>query len=481
MEEAECARLYVVQEVGPTSFVLRDESDRRYIVRIGSLHTCSVCSKAGSELCIHILFVILRVFRLQRDNPLSWQQSLVDAEVDAVLAGRAQKVHEATRTKLEAAAKGITEVPQRPIGPSDVCPICVDTLTNGETAWCRKGCGNSLHTACFEIWAAHRTNQVAAVTCPVCRAEWEAGEVAGLSGAAHPRMRCFGCSRKICGTRYKCMVCKSTDLCTRCFAKNSHSNHPFLLQHAVGGVFEAAPRGPFGTTVPAEIAAVLQGRELTADDYDVLNQLDRMDLSSYTASVLPVRPVCAGEAPCVVCNQPHESGSLRLLLCGHTLHRDCAKSWAINGSGRCPIDRKRTFYLSDKPDVPLREVPKRTSIVSSKRADTPASAPIDLVISGRGAPQTQLKVGQLRTGAVTRAPSSLSGVSSLPDLCIGGPVFGMTGSIASSNSATQPAINRTASRGHIVKQGRLSARSVITSPDVHVSAVSLRKQPTRAD
>lgn len=76
---AASARLFVVQEPGPTSFVLRSEAaegvrERKHRVSIGSTHSCS-CG-ARNQPCLHVAFVLIRVFRLGADDPRTWQQSL---------------------------------------------------------------------------------------------------------------------------------------------------------------------------------------------------------------------------------------------------------------------------------------------------------------------------------------------------------------------------------------------------------------------
>ena len=49
---------------------------------IGDVQACT-CNQ--EEPCVHILFVMVRIMRLEKDNPLVWQKSLVDAEVDRLL------------------------------------------------------------------------------------------------------------------------------------------------------------------------------------------------------------------------------------------------------------------------------------------------------------------------------------------------------------------------------------------------------------
>jgi E3 ubiquitin-protein ligase ZSWIM2 len=78
-------RMLLVQTVGPTVRVVKEDgSGRKYKVVIGSKQMCSHC-RYSEGLCVHILFVMLKVLRIPRDNPVVWQQSLTDNEIDNVL------------------------------------------------------------------------------------------------------------------------------------------------------------------------------------------------------------------------------------------------------------------------------------------------------------------------------------------------------------------------------------------------------------
>ncbi|KAJ0403593.1 hypothetical protein ATCC90586_007862 [Pythium insidiosum] len=58
IEETLATTMYLVQTTGPTSYVIQEQnSDRKHKVLIGSLQTCSC---GDSDVCIHILFVMLK-------------------------------------------------------------------------------------------------------------------------------------------------------------------------------------------------------------------------------------------------------------------------------------------------------------------------------------------------------------------------------------------------------------------------------------
>jgi hypothetical protein len=79
-------------------------------VTIGDVQACS-CGQ--EELCVHILFVMVRIFRLEKEDTLVWQRALVDSEIERLLDERERAQLQALRGAQRAAAdKG--------------CVLCVD-------------------------------------------------------------------------------------------------------------------------------------------------------------------------------------------------------------------------------------------------------------------------------------------------------------------------------------------------------------------
>jgi E3 ubiquitin-protein ligase ZSWIM2 len=106
------------------------------IVRLGFENACS-CSVFMSEheLCVHILWILLKKLRVPSQNPLVYQLSLgilvcsyfltkVERETDEILRGNASR-HVEAPAAASAPAEGHA---QRPIAPEDVCPICQEPL-----------------------------------------------------------------------------------------------------------------------------------------------------------------------------------------------------------------------------------------------------------------------------------------------------------------------------------------------------------------
>mmetsp|Transcript_14807 Transcript_14807/g.21172 ORF Transcript_14807/g.21172 Transcript_14807/m.21172 type:complete len:649 (-) Transcript_14807:89-2035(-) len=89
IQQLENTKLYLVSTLGPTVYILRTDDHLTNItfkVVIGSSQMCSCGNGEGrGSLCVHILFVMLKVFRVPSDNPLAWQLSLIDSEIDLLL------------------------------------------------------------------------------------------------------------------------------------------------------------------------------------------------------------------------------------------------------------------------------------------------------------------------------------------------------------------------------------------------------------
>ena len=246
--EAADARIYVVQESGPTSFVLKSaDSERKHRVSIGSVHSCS-CG-AREQPCVHTSFVLLRIFRLPAGDQWAWQGGLLDSELERIIEERARTTAARRQQQRMAAAPVATasgggggaprpgEVAQREIDDAnkEPCPICYEDIScedqqAGKLEWCRLGCltltltlnltltlslfltrcrlgcGKSVHRACMTVWSDHQASIGKKLTCPLCRNDWAKGAPApaaaaapssaaarGAGGAVHRHARCRSC------------------------------------------------------------------------------------------------------------------------------------------------------------------------------------------------------------------------------------------------------------------------------------------------
>lgn len=80
IEKALKVRFYLLQQRGPNSFLIGgDALDHKYKVVIGP-QSCSCTRKQ----CLHVLFVMLRVFKVERNDPALWSPQLKNFEVEAL-------------------------------------------------------------------------------------------------------------------------------------------------------------------------------------------------------------------------------------------------------------------------------------------------------------------------------------------------------------------------------------------------------------
>lgn len=188
--EAPCAELDVLGSTGNV-----------YHVHVGRPRqgcTCADYAKHPNLMCKHILFVMLRVCKLQRDDPRVWQVALTPSEAGPLVAAMP------SRESLQADGDGEAVVAspevlrgfdavsgnaggsssqghaRRPLHEED-CPICFEPFEEGEEGsveWCRS-CGNNAHADCMRRWRNARAGD-----CPMCRAPWPEPASGGGSGDA---------------------------------------------------------------------------------------------------------------------------------------------------------------------------------------------------------------------------------------------------------------------------------------------------------
>ena len=134
----------VLQHVGPLSFVLGDQSGKKFKTSLGNVNTCS-CQKRYGDYCIHIAFVLSKVFRLPPTNPLCWQRGFIDRELQQILRGSVRNQVQSSTTDSRSSAvtsQGKSahpaEVEQRPLGPDSICAICQEEMNVKQgLAYCR--------------------------------------------------------------------------------------------------------------------------------------------------------------------------------------------------------------------------------------------------------------------------------------------------------------------------------------------------------
>ncbi|XP_062505171.1 E3 ubiquitin-protein ligase ZSWIM2-like [Corticium candelabrum] len=372
IEEALQSRIYLLNQTGPTGFILRQEgAATKYRVVLGDAHSCS-CStfRQEKELCVHILWVILKKFRVSQDNPIVFQLSLVEREINELVYQHTRISANAPNDSRPKAAdshhKPKVAMQQKDISVEDVCPVCYDELLASAEAitYCSHSCGKSVHVRCMKMWAEHQASTGAtSIKCPLCREDF--GPIETLRAEArrfsqlrvpeerrdvHINVACEHCNvSPIVGKCYRCSVCSWYHLCSTCFHQQIrvHAEHNFVYKQKRLSCWQPARRGG-GQRLPSALLSDIQSRELTADDYDLLNQLDnsvveplpRHVVESFPIEKLkPSHPLLSPGVQCRVCLMPFKAlQHVRVLPCRHRFHVSCIDRWLVNERATCPVD-----------------------------------------------------------------------------------------------------------------------------------------------
>eukprot|EP01024_Parvocaulis_polyphysoides_P047494 TRINITY_DN45013_c0_g1_i2.p1 TRINITY_DN45013_c0_g1~~TRINITY_DN45013_c0_g1_i2.p1 ORF type:complete len:355 (-),score=56.13 TRINITY_DN45013_c0_g1_i2:209-1234(-) len=159
-----------------------------YTVEISKQPCCSCPdNEQRGNICKHILFILLRVLKVPRDNQIVWQKAYLTEEVFEIFefsgglgdnkVGGDVQAPQSVVNAFNAEQRGeqigenqqVNEDGRRRKVEGD-CPICFDELVEGgeELVWCRT-CGNNLHKGCFVRWQQQKRG---AATCVYCRSHW---------------------------------------------------------------------------------------------------------------------------------------------------------------------------------------------------------------------------------------------------------------------------------------------------------------------
>ncbi|NWS74001.1 M3K1 kinase, partial [Crotophaga sulcirostris] len=182
------ARLYLLQQIGPNSFLIGGDSpDNKYRVFIGP----QTCSCGRGTFCIHLLFVMLRVFQLEPSDPVLWRKTLKNFEVESLF----QKYHSRRSSRIKAPSRNTIQKFVSRMSNShtlsssststsssensmkdeeeQMCPICLLGMLDEESLTvCEDGCRNKLHHHCMSIWAEECRRNREPLICPLCRSKW---------------------------------------------------------------------------------------------------------------------------------------------------------------------------------------------------------------------------------------------------------------------------------------------------------------------
>lgn len=442
-DQALNATIFLLREVGPTSFLLKEEGeDAKFKVCLGDPHTCTCpVYRREKNPCKHVCWVILKKLKWPRNNELTYQFGLVEREITQLLQGPRNAIKStipvAKKYQKNTDSDGRKILEQRPITKVDVCPICQEEMLDKHlpVTYCRYGCGNNVHIKCMKIWADHQrqTTGDCEIKCPMCRENFGSfysllEEYRNCSEEEQPDGRldvhymtvCGVCNMSpIKGKCYKCTSCNSLHLCNTCFHANKHPQHSFVFRlkksqrwrPAKARMQEAESR------ILGQLHEDLSTRDITDNDYDLLLQLDRppssaqVDLSGLPEHIinrLPLMKVRAGGkllAPgrqCRLCLRSYEIGQYvrKLPECRHVFHRECIDEWLSNDHRRCPVDQKIVT-------LPSRVDTQRRSTSNDNAPNEEADADVsELMIPGVGIAKLQASRADSRGRMTKAAPTS---------------------------------------------------------------------------
>ncbi|ORY43648.1 hypothetical protein BCR33DRAFT_717337, partial [Rhizoclosmatium globosum] len=199
-------------------------SSKNYKVTLGSFQSCNCHSYlTENDICVHILWVMIKVFRINPENEMLYQNSLIEREIIELMESRKKK---------------------NPVATSPICMEDLDVRT-GAITYCKLSCGNNLHVKCMKVLMDHQTKNMGLenVKCPLCRKDFGKYEelkkelAEGFSHhikienqSRHYGVSCSECSETpIFGKCHRCCVCKefgvTCHLCDKCYTAGCHSQH----------------------------------------------------------------------------------------------------------------------------------------------------------------------------------------------------------------------------------------------------------------
>ncbi|XP_055493804.1 E3 ubiquitin-protein ligase ZSWIM2 isoform X2 [Leucoraja erinacea] len=291
-------------------------------------------------------------------------------------------------------------VTQKEIYPEDVCPICQEELLKKKqpVTYCRYTCGNSVHIKCMNIWVEYqaKTENETTIKCPLCREVFaplsllqeEFRNITKFTMAAererldrHLGIPCNKCG--ICpiqGKCYRCSSCPDFHLCQECFPCPSHSQHKFSFREKRNQRWRPLQQV---SNVPLPLAVIndLMNREIVANDYNLLLQLDRNISSSVPGHVVHALPMLIVKErskllvpgqQCRVCLKAFRlRQEVRCLPCQHKFHKECIDHWLLHECNSCPIDGQVIYNPLTWNKGPSRSK-KKEATTNSEHSGPPA-------------------------------------------------------------------------------------------------------------
>jgi len=172
--KARKVKLYLLQQSGSNSFLVAGDSpEQKYKVNIGP-QTCS-CGKGPG--CLHLLFIMLRVFKISENDSRLTARELKEFEIEALFKSHEERKKSRVLRSRQQSMENL-DSENRMVKKEDMleedalCPICQDEMHNEEGLTSCSVCHNNLHDQCMSIWTDPYMTQGENVFCPLCRSSW---------------------------------------------------------------------------------------------------------------------------------------------------------------------------------------------------------------------------------------------------------------------------------------------------------------------
>ncbi|XP_005373393.1 PREDICTED: E3 ubiquitin-protein ligase ZSWIM2 isoform X2 [Chinchilla lanigera] len=363
-DQALSSSIYLLREIGPTGFLLREEEPENgdFRVFLGNPHVCN-CSTflKGRELCKHICWILLKKFRLPRNHESAFQLGLTEGAINDLLLGiHRVQTPQVARPDDSAHGEGDGYVQQKEVGPEDICSICQEELLEKRlpVTFCRFGCGNNVHIKCMKILANYQnmTSSSSMVKCPLCRKEFAPLKVileefrnsSKLMATTekerldkHLGIHCNHCEQfPIKGKCYKCTECVDYHLCQKCFDSSCHAPHTFSFREKRNQRWCSLEKKSHEDVKYLDIKSKIEEKmphyqEKEGEVYTPKHVVKSLPLLLITKNSKLLAPGCQ----CRLCLKSFQLGQhMRLLPCSHKFHRKCIDSWLFHKCNACPID-----------------------------------------------------------------------------------------------------------------------------------------------
>ena len=146
-----------------------------YDVNIKNVPTCSCPDyTTRHKRCKHIYFILLRVMKVNsededtkkyEDGELVYMFSKIPNIAKNVKISKTQL----DKYKILKKSDSKTSITSKQKDMDDICPICLDDLTNGmKVVYCKYSCGKNIHSDCFKMWSKQKNKP----ECVYCRMPW---------------------------------------------------------------------------------------------------------------------------------------------------------------------------------------------------------------------------------------------------------------------------------------------------------------------